>query len=72
MTRIYAERKRDILSGAIPKKDVLSALVTANIAIERDASLSDAEATKVEAMTDEEVLGNMFIFLVAGHDTSAS
>ena len=69
MSEIVRER-RTALSNGEEKKDLLSALVKANDAL-RDAEAKDATiGVKSEVMDEDELIGNLFIFLIAGHETS--
>jgi len=71
MHEMVHNRRKELSLGE-EQKDLLSTLVKASAALKLEAEASDtASAAKVEAMDDEELIGNMFIFLLAGHETSA-
>lgn len=75
MNEVVDDRRKALQMGE-EKKDLLTALVKANDALQADmakAAIGGAEINpaKSEAMSPEELTGNMFIFLVAGHETSA-
>ena len=72
MSEIVRERRSSLANGE-ERKDLLSALVQANDAL-RIAEAKEAgigAGTKSEVMDEDELIGNMFIFLIAGHETSA-
>ncbi len=68
MHEMVLKRREDIAAGK-EKKDLLTALVQA-VAREKSAANKTSLGAKVEVMDDEELIGNMFIFLLAGHETS--
>ncbi len=68
MHEMVLKRREDIAAGE-EKKDLLTTLVQA-AALEQSAANKTGYGTKVEVMDDEELIGNMFIFLLAGHETS--
>lgn len=87
MTEIVDERRKALAQGQDEeRRDLLSALVKANDALlleeekergaaalgsEKMGSDTDSMARKSEVMDQDEIGGNLFIFLVAGHETSA-
>lgn len=78
LARFIAERKSadwDLRESKSGKRDLLGALCYASAA-EESGSGSEAEGeakvdggvkTKRTRLTDEEVMGNMYVFLLAGH-----
>lgn len=73
MHEMVRKRREEINLGE-EKKDLLSALVKAaalqqsEVSSGKGGSLNGSGRTEV--MDDEELIGNMFIFLLAGHETS--
>lgn len=70
MQDMIAERKLDLLSenGRSPNIDLIGQLVKGQVKNKENARGSLAQP----GLTDNEVLGNLFVFIVAGHETSAS
>lgn len=60
----------DVREGAAGKKDLLGALIYANVPDEEEEDKEDAK--KKAKLTDEEVLGNVFGIMIAGHGESRS
>lgn len=76
MTEIV-EQRREALRLGEEKKDLLFSLVKANDALQAQQDLLEKEnvdhtqgKAKSEAMDPGELAGNMFIFFIAGHETS--
>ncbi|KAF8848966.1 cytochrome P450 [Acephala macrosclerotiorum] len=67
MQDMIAERKTDILSenSRSPNIDLIGQLIKGQV-------LHKANRRGQPGLTDAEVLGNLFVFIVAGHETSAS
>ena len=70
MKRIYNDRVKAIAAGE-ERKDVLSELVKANVALQDGPKSSQLSPESSLSLTASEVEGNMWIFLLAGHETTA-
>jgi len=77
MKEIYAAKKAEVLAGEEREgMDLMGALVKgAGITPETLAASGSFEKNQPapkHALTDEDVLGNAFVFIVAGHETTAN
>ncbi|EWC46304.1 hypothetical protein DRE_04475 [Drechslerella stenobrocha 248] len=73
MNELFAEKKREAIAGEKAEgMDIMGALVKNSYGpenrVNRATTQGDAER---QALTDSEILGNAFVFLLAGHETSA-
>ncbi|KAL8867545.1 MAG: hypothetical protein Q9174_005597 [Haloplaca sp. 1 TL-2023] len=68
--RELLEKKRDDLTEGKPQEgmDLLGFLMKGSLAPTEPSAKAPAKA----ALTDEEIMGNAFIFLLAGHETAAN
>jgi cytochrome P450 len=64
MTEMVEEERRSIANGEDDKGNLMSVLV-------RAAELSKADEKGRNSLTDEEIFGNLFIYNLAGHETTA-
>lgn len=67
MKEAVAKKKKDIEDGSVDEKgnmDLMGQLVK--------GQLTGIGAKGSETLTDSEVLGNMFVFILAGHETAAN
>jgi cytochrome P450 len=65
MTEMVEEERRSIADGEGDKDNLMSVLV-------RAAELSKADEKGRNSLTDEEIFGNLFIYNLAGHETTAN
>ncbi|KAF2152478.1 cytochrome P450 monooxygenase-like protein [Myriangium duriaei CBS 260.36] len=76
MQELYDEKKVQVASGELTEgMDLMGALVRgAGVAQSSSTSNFDAEKGKPtgQLLTDEEILGNAFVFILAGHETAAN
>lgn len=77
MQEMYAAKKAEVLAGeAREGMDLMGALVKgAGITpdtLAASGSLEKGQAAPKQTLTDDEVLGNAFVFVVAGHETTAN
>lgn len=72
MKELLAGKKKDIESGMASKEtnDILTQLVKQQL-VDQDADEKSTSATKLP-LTETEVLGNMFVLILAGHETAAN
>lgn len=72
MQEMYDDKKQQVASGQLTEgMDLMGALVRgAGVT----SSASDAEKGKAsgQLLTDDEILGNAFVFILAGHETAAN
>ncbi|KLO08417.1 cytochrome P450 [Schizopora paradoxa] len=62
MTEMIQER-RDSATGVVERFDLFSTLLDAN---------EDSDISKSATLSDDELIGDIFMFLLAGHETSAN
>ncbi|KAH8894582.1 putative cytochrome P450 oxidoreductase [Thozetella sp. PMI_491] len=69
--QLYADKNHE---SSVAKGNVLTAILRASISDSQTAGKSDAASLGVrkEAFNDEEVLGNLYVFLVGGYESSAN
>jgi cytochrome P450 len=78
MTEILAAKKAAIQSSSIetgdsPTVDLISQLLKAQTERETTTEKGDDQGSKqAPSLADSEVLGNLFMFIIAGHETSAN
>jgi cytochrome P450 len=65
MAEMVEEERRSIANGEGDKDNLMSVLV-------RAAELSKADEKGRNSLTDEEIFGNLFIYSIAGHETTAN
>ena len=65
MTEMVEEERISIANGEADKDNLMSVLV-------RAAELSKADEKGRNSLTDEEIFGNLFIYNLAGHETTAN
>lgn len=72
MKEIFDWKKAQMLSGADKQeKDLLTAIVKGAGVTAKEGNLADKKANQ-QTMSDDEIMGNAFIFLLAGHETTAN
>jgi cytochrome P450 len=72
MRDMVAEKKHSIASGGtVLDNDILGQLVKGQIA-EANSEKTDKKSTSVPALSDEHILGNSFVLILAGHETAAN
>lgn len=77
MNEIFQSKKAEVISGGIEQEgmDLMGALVKgAGFKAENEDITSSLEKgrPKTRALTDEDILGNAFVFILAGHETTAN
>lgn len=67
MKELLYRKKADIESGAASKEtnDILTQLVKGQL-------VTQGEKSRSQQLTEEEVMGNMFVLILAGHETAAN
>ena len=69
MNEIFQQRKAAVLKGEEGAMDLMTALVK-GAGITKESSTGGKPS--VQSLTDEEILGNSFVFILAGHETTAN
>ena len=77
MREMYHEKRKEVKEGETREgMDLMGALVTgAGItteALNADDPQDDHKKSNKQLLTDEEILGNAFVFILAGHETAAN
>ncbi|KAK5080450.1 hypothetical protein LTR05_008560 [Lithohypha guttulata] len=75
MTEMMAEEKTRMQSGEKDRGNLMSVLVRSSEQAKLSGKIADdgaAGRNTFQGLTDEEVYGNMFIYNLAGHDTTAN
>jgi len=76
MNEIYAARKDEVRSGKTREGlDLMGALIRGAGMTKESLSSRASDAEKGgsgQLLTDDEILGNMFVFILAGHETTAN
>jgi cytochrome P450 len=74
MSEMLAKEKAAVEQGDLTRHNLMSALVRASEQSREAAETStkDSAAVASAGLSDEEVYGNLFIFNLAGHDTTAA
>jgi cytochrome P450 len=72
MRDMVAEKKESVASGGtVTDNDILGQLVKGQLA-EANNEKSAKKSTAAPALTDEHILGNSFVLILAGHETAAN
>jgi cytochrome P450 len=77
MDDMFQAKKREVASGDVKgEMDLMGALVKgagiAQEALSASSSLEEGRASSQKVLTDQEILGNAFVFILAGHETAAN
>ena len=77
MNEIYQSKKAEVISGAQEQEglDLMGALVKgAGFKAETEGTSSSLEKGRplTQTLTDDDILGNAFVFILAGHETTAN
>ncbi|KAI9812569.1 MAG: hypothetical protein M1827_004558 [Pycnora praestabilis] len=77
MNELYVAKKAEILRGEEKEgMDILGALVNGagitSDSKDANSSAGSPATTKKQLLSDEEILGNAFVFILAGHETTAN
>lgn len=80
MTQMVASERSQSKAGNADRHNLIAALVRADMAAKNEYSTSDTSSedkstgsvTGSKGLTESEILGNLFIYSFAGHDTTAS
>ena len=68
MEEMLARERRSISLGESSAGNLLSALVRAS----DEANQSDTKGRAIQGLTDDEIFGNIFMYNLAGHETTAN
>ncbi|KAF2173809.1 hypothetical protein M409DRAFT_48731 [Zasmidium cellare ATCC 36951] len=73
MREMYNDKRAEVKSGASRDgMDLMGALVKGAGMTEESLNDTDAEKGGSQLLTDDEILGNAFVFILAGHETAAN
>ena len=71
MTEVYEEERTAIAQGKSQGNNLMTSLIRAGTESRRDANFQTALLREDSGLTESEIYGNMFVFNLAGHDTTA-
>lgn len=66
MKEMLRKEREGIRDGSVTKESLMSVLVRSS-----DEGAAEASATAGPVLTDDEIMGNLFVYNIAGHDTTA-
>lgn len=74
MREMYQEKKAEVKEGQTPREgmDLMGALISGAGITEDSLNTQDMEKGSKQLLTDDEILGNAFVFILAGHETAAN
>lgn len=74
MREMYQEKKAEVKAGQTPREgmDLMGALISGAGITEDTLNTEDTEKGTKQMLTDDEILGNAFVFILAGHETAAN
>ena len=72
MREVYNDKKAKILAGQESEhEDLMTAMLKSADVTAHGSAVEDGKKAE-QSMTDEEILGNAFVFILAGHETTAN
>lgn len=73
MNEMYQAKKAEVAAGKEQEgMDLMGALVRGGAGLNPSSSPEKGQTPPRQALTDEEIIGNAFVFILAGHETTAN